>query len=78
LLVAATPDLLLVGEVPAPGGTQADRIVRHRVLRKVPSLRWEFPARFMYCSGPTIIEEAAALARARDAIHARARIQAAR
>jgi iron complex transport system substrate-binding protein len=78
LLVAAPPDLLLVGEVPAAGGTQAERIVQHRVLRKVPSLRWEFPARFMYCSGPTIIEEAAALATARDAIHARARAQAAR
>ena len=78
LLVAATPDLLLVGEVPAAGGTQAERIVQHRVLRKVPALRWEFPARFMYCSGPTIIEEAAALARARDAIHSRARTQAAR
>ena len=50
----------------------------HRVLRKVPALRWEFPARFMYCPGPTIIEEAAALARARDAIHAGARTQAAR
>jgi iron complex transport system substrate-binding protein len=78
LLVAAPPDLLLVGEVPGAGGTQAERIVQHRVLRKVPSVRWEFPARFMYCSGPTIIEEAAALAAARDAFHARSRAQAAR
>ena len=62
LLVAAPPDLLLVGEVPAAAGTQAARLVQHRALRKVPSLRWEFPARFMYCSGPTIIEEVAALA----------------
>jgi iron complex transport system substrate-binding protein len=78
LLVAAPPDLLLVGEVPAAAGTQAARLVQHRVLRKVPSMRWEFPARFMYCSGPTIIEEVAALARARDSIHARSRAQAAR
>ncbi len=78
LLVAAPPDLLLVGEVPAVAGTQAARLVQHRVLRKVPSMRWEFPARFMYCSGPTIIEEVAALASARDAIHARSRAQAAR
>lgn len=78
LLVAAPPDLLLVGEVPAAAGTQAARIVQHRVLRKVPSMRWEFPARFMYCSGPTIIEEVAALARARDTIHAHHRAQAAR
>jgi iron complex transport system substrate-binding protein len=76
LLVAAPPDLLLVGEVPAAGGTQAARIVQHRVLRKLPSTRWEFPARFMYCSGPTIVEEVAALAAARDAIHARSRAQA--
>jgi iron complex transport system substrate-binding protein len=78
LLVAAPPDLLLIGEVPAAAGTQAARLVQHRALRKVPSLRWEFPARFMYCSGPTIIEEAAALVRARDTIHARSRAQAAR
>jgi iron complex transport system substrate-binding protein len=78
LLVAAPPDLLLMGEVPAAAGTQAARLVQHRALRKVPSLRWEFPARFMYCSGPTIIEEVAALARARDAIHTRSRAQAAR
>jgi iron complex transport system substrate-binding protein len=78
LLVAAPPDLLLVGEVPAAGGTQAARIVQHRVLRKLPSTRWEFPARFMYCSGPTIVEEVAALAAARDAILARSRAQAAR
>lgn len=78
LLVATPPDLLLVGDVPAAGGTQAARIVQHRVLRKLPSTRWEFPARFMYCSGPTIIEEVAALASARDAIHARSRAQASR
>ncbi len=78
LLVAAPPDLLLMGEVPAAAGTQAARLVQHRALRKVPSMRWEFPARFMYCSGPTIIEEVAALASARDAIHTRSRAQAAR
>ena len=37
LLVAAPPDLLLMGEVPAAAGTQAARIVQHRALRKVPS-----------------------------------------
>lgn len=78
LLVAAPPDLLLVGEVPAEAGTQAARIVQHRALRKLPSKRWEFPARFMYCSGPTIVEEVAALAAARDAVYAASRTQAAR
>jgi iron complex transport system substrate-binding protein len=78
LLLAAPPDLLLVGEVPAADGTQAARVVQHRALRKVHSKRWDFPARFMYCSGPTIVEEVAALAAARDAIYAASRAQAAR
>jgi len=78
LLLAAPPDLLLVGEVPGADGTQAARVVQHRALRKVHSRRWDFPARFMYCSGPTIVEEAAALARARDAVYATSRAQAAR
>jgi iron complex transport system substrate-binding protein len=78
LLVAAPPDLLLVGEVPASAGTQAARIVQHRALRKLPSTRWDFPARFMYCSGPTIVEEVASLAAARDAIYATPRAQASR
>lgn len=70
LIVAAPPDLLLVGEIPAEAGTQAARIAQHRALRKLPSVRRDFPARFMYCSGPTIVEEVAALATARDAVYA--------
>lgn len=70
LIVATPPDLLLVGDIPASAGTQAARIVHHRALRKLPSARREFPARFMYCSGPTIVEEVAALAAARDAVYA--------
>lgn len=77
LLVATPPDLLLVGEVPAAAGTQAAQIVRHRALRKLPSARRDFPARFMYCSGPTIVEEAAALAAARDAVYAARRTRTA-
>lgn len=70
LIVATPPDLLLVGEVPAAAGTQAAQIVRHRALRKLSAARRNFPARFMYCSGPTIVEAAAALAAARDAVYA--------
>ena len=70
LIVAAPPDLLLVGEIPAAAGTQAARIVQHRALRKLPSVRSNFSARFMYCSGPTIVEQAAVLAAARDAVYA--------
>ena len=78
LLLATPPDLLLVGEVSEAAGMQAARIVQHRALRKVHSKRWDFPARFMYCSGPTIVEEVAALARARDAVYATSRVQASR
>jgi iron complex transport system substrate-binding protein len=78
LLLAAPPDLLLVGELPAAAGTQDARSVQHRALRKLPSKRWDFPVRFMYCSGPTIVDEVAALARARDAVYATSRAQASR
>lgn len=78
LLVAAPPDLLLVGDIPAAAGTQAARIVQHRALRKLPSARRVFPARFMYCSGPTIIEEVAALAAARDSVYAISQARASR
>ena len=78
LLLAAPPDLLLVAEIPGAAGTQDARIVQHRALRKLASKRWDFPMRFMYCSGPTIVEEVAALARARDAVYATSRAQASR
>lgn len=78
LIVAQPPDLLLVGDIPAAAGTQAARIVQHRALRKLPSTRRAFPARFMYCSGPTIVEEIAALAAARDSIHAISQARASR
>jgi iron complex transport system substrate-binding protein len=71
LLVSAQPDLLLVGEAPASSGMQGAQIVHHRALRVLPSTRHTFPARYMYCSGPTIIEEAAALMAARAKTYAR-------
>lgn len=78
LIVAEPPDLLLVGDIPAAAGTQAARIVQHRALRQLPSTRRAFPARFMYCSGPTIVEEVAVLAAARDSIYAASQARAAR
>jgi iron complex transport system substrate-binding protein len=78
LLVSAPPDLLLVGEDPLSTATQAARIVQHRALRKLPSTRQPFPARFMYCSGPTIVAEAGALVAARESVYARLRAQGAR
>jgi len=78
LIVAQPPDLLLVGDLPTAVGTQDSRVVQHRALRKLHSLRRVFPARFMYCSGPTIVEELAALAAARDSIYAVAQARASR
>lgn len=78
LIVAEPPDLLLVGDIPAAAGTQAARIVQHRALRQLPSTRRAFPPRFMYCSGPTIVEEVAALAAARDSIYAISQARASR
>jgi iron complex transport system substrate-binding protein len=78
LIIADPPDLLLVGDIPAAAGTQASRIVQHRALRQLPSARREFPARFMYCSGPTIVEEVATLAAARDSLSATSQVRAAR
>jgi iron complex transport system substrate-binding protein len=78
LIVAAPPDVLLVGDVSGAAGTQAARIVQHRALRKLPSVRRTFPARFMYCSGPTIVEEVAALAAARDSVYAISQARASR
>jgi iron complex transport system substrate-binding protein len=78
LIVARPPDLLLVGDIPAAAGMQPARIVQHRALRQLPSMRRMFPARFMYCSGPTIIEEVAELAAARDSVYARAQARASR
>jgi iron complex transport system substrate-binding protein len=66
LLVAAPPDLLLVGEIPVSAATQAARIMHHRALRRLPSTRQSFPAPFMYCSGPRIVEQVSALVAARD------------
>lgn len=71
LLIFSPPDLLLVGDASPSAAMQAARIVHHRALRKLRSTRQTFPARFMYCSGPQIIEEAAALAAARDSAYAR-------
>ena len=78
LIVAAPPDVLLVGDIPAAAGTQASGIVQHRALRKLPSMRCAFPARYMYCSGPTIVEEVAALAAARDSVYTISQARASR
>lgn len=72
VLVASPPDVLLVGET-APGAPlRAEKVVNHRALRALESQMSQsvFPARLLYCAGPTMIEAAAVLARARE--HAQA------
>jgi iron complex transport system substrate-binding protein len=67
-LLRSPPDILLVGETTRGAPTQAERIVRHRALRALEDrvTRYEYPARLLYCAGPTIIPALAALANARD------------
>ncbi len=68
VLVSAPPDVLLVGETTPGAPMQAEKIVRHRALRALDSQMTQavFPARLLYCAGPTMIEAAAALVRARE------------
>ncbi len=72
VLVSAPPDVLLVGETSPGAPLRAEKIVHHRALRALETQMTQsvFPARLLYCAGPTMIDAAAALVRARE--HARA------
>ncbi len=72
MLVSAPPDVLLVGETSPGAPLHAERIVRHRALRDLESQMTQevFPARLLFCAGPTMIDAAQTLARARE--HAQA------
>jgi iron complex transport system substrate-binding protein len=66
-LISSPPEILLVGETTRGAPTHAERVVHHRALRALESqMRHEpFPARLLYCSGPTMIDALDALAAAR-------------
>ena len=68
VLVSAPPDVLLVGETSPGAPMREEKIVRHRALRALDSqmTRAVFPARLLYCAGPTMIPAAAALVHARE------------
>ncbi|MBM0107532.1 ABC transporter substrate-binding protein [Steroidobacter sp. S1-65] len=72
VLVASPPDVLLVGETSPGAPLRAEKVVTHRALRALESQMSQsvFPARLLYCAGPTMIESAAALVRAREHAHA--------
>ncbi|HEY0685519.1 MAG TPA: ABC transporter substrate-binding protein [Steroidobacter sp.] len=68
VLVAAPPDVLLVGETSPGAPMREEKVVKHRALRALESQMTQsvFPARLLYCAGPTMIESVAALVRARE------------
>lgn len=67
-LVSDPPDVLLVGETSPGAPLHVEKIVRHRALRALESrmTQAEFPARLLYCAGPTMVESVTALVRARE------------
>lgn len=68
VLVSAPPDVLLVGETSPGAPLQSERVVRHRALRALESQMTQsvFPAKLLYCAGPTMIEAVASLVHARE------------
>lgn len=68
VLVSDPPDVLLAGETSPGAPLQFEKVVRHRALRALESRMTQsvFPARLLYCAGPTMVESVAALVRARE------------
>lgn len=68
LLISAPPQILLAGETSPGAPTHAERVVHHRALRSLQSQmqREVFPARLLYCAGPTMIDTLDALVAARE------------
>ncbi len=71
-LLANPPAILLSGRSSATGGTWAERLLRHPALLALKGRMKvaDFPERLLYCGGPTLMETADTLARARRAFHA--------
>ena len=67
-LVSDPPDVLLVGDTTYGAPMHAERVVHHRALRALQfrMSRQPYPARLVYCSGPTIIDALDALVSARE------------
>ncbi|MBL8270442.1 ABC transporter substrate-binding protein [Steroidobacter sp.] len=71
VLVSSPPDVLLIGETSPGAPLQSEKVVHHRALRALESQMTQavFPARLLYCAGPTMIDAVTELVRARE--HAR-------
>jgi iron complex transport system substrate-binding protein len=67
-LLRSPPEILLVGETTRAAPTHAERIVNHRALRALEQrmARSGYPARLLYCAGPTMIHALDALVAARE------------
>ncbi len=67
MLVSAPPDILLAGSTSSTASMQAERVMHHRALRALQArmTRANYPARLLYCAGPTMIDAVAALVDAR-------------
>ena len=67
-LISSPPQVLLVGETSNGAPMREEQIVHHRALRALQSqMKQEpFPARLLYCAGPTMIQSLGALVAARD------------
>lgn len=66
-LIADPPDVLLAGQARPGAPTWADRMIEHPALKSVAGRmhRAAFPQRLTWCGGPTLIECAVFLAKAR-------------
>ncbi len=67
-LLREPPNLLLIGETSPGAVMHAERVINHRALRALEHrmLRVEYPARMLYCAGPTLIHALEALVAARE------------
>jgi len=70
LLIRARPEVLLLGQTTSGAPTHAERVTHHRALRALQARmqRAPFPARLLYCAGPTMIAALDALVSAREHI----------
>jgi len=67
-LLRASPHILLVNDPRGSGSMHAERVVQHRALRALAGRmqQADYPVRYLYCAGPTMIPALAALVAARD------------
>ena len=70
-LLQAAPHILLVTDPRGGGAMQAERMVHHRALRALEAAQGrmqyaDYPVRYLYCAGPTMVPALTALSTARD------------